>query len=87
MPHEQAGAELAESIETNIEKWLMETKDDQLWSMEDPLEDYEVPLAELPEELQDLIGDLVESEEDIEEQFDDVTSGWFDSLDIVPLPR
>jgi hypothetical protein len=82
VPHEQAGLELAQSIETNIEKWLMETKDNQVWSMEEPLEDYEVPLAELPEELQDLIGDLVEGEEDMQEEFDDVTSGWFDSLDI-----
>ncbi len=82
VPHEQAGLELAEEIETNIEKWLMETKDDQLWSMEDPLEDYETPITELPDELQDLIGDLVESEEDMLEQFDDITSGWMDSLDM-----
>ncbi|KPK65294.1 MAG: hypothetical protein AMK73_03315 [Planctomycetes bacterium SM23_32] len=82
VPHEQAAVELAESIETNIEKWLMETKDDQLWSMEDPLEDYEVPITELPGELQDLIGDLVEGEEDMQEQYDDVTSAWFDSLDV-----
>ncbi len=82
VPHEQAGLELAESIETNLEKWLMETKDNQLWSMEDPLEDYELPLVELPDELQDLIGDLVEEEEDMLEEFDDVTSGWSDSLDI-----
>jgi hypothetical protein len=82
VPHEQSGLELAESIETNLEKWLMETKDNQLWSMEDPLEDIETPITDLPDELQDLIGDLVESEEDMEEQFDDVTSGWMDSLDI-----
>ena len=82
VPHEQAGLELAESIETNIEKWLMEDKDNILWSMEEPLEDYDVPLVELPDELQDLIGDLVESEEDMLEEFDDVTSGWMDSLDI-----
>jgi hypothetical protein len=82
VPHEQAGLELAKSIETNIEKWLMETKDNQLWSMEDPLQDYEVPIAELPKELQDLIGDLVENEEDMQQQFDDTTSGWFDSLDL-----
>jgi len=81
VPQEQAGLELAESIETNIEKWLMETKDNQLWSMEEPLEDYDVPMTELPDELQDLIGDLVESEEDMTEEFDDVTSGWMDSLD------
>jgi hypothetical protein len=82
VPHEQAGLELAESIETNIEKWLTETKDDQRWSMEEPLEDYEVPLVELPDELQDLIGDLIESEEDMLEEFDDITSGWFDSIDL-----
>ncbi len=81
VPHEQAGLELAEEIETNIEKWLMETKDDQRWSMEEPLEDYETPMTELPDELQDLIGDLIESEEDMEEQFEDITSGWLDSLD------
>jgi hypothetical protein len=82
VPYEQAGLELARQIETNIEKWLMETKDNILWSMEDPMQDYEVPMAELPNELQDLIGDLVENEQDMEEQFDDVTSGWFDSLDL-----
>jgi len=82
VPHEQAALELAESIETNLEKWLMETKDYQLWSMEDPLEDYEVPMTELPEELQDLIGDLVESEEDMFEELEDITSAWMDSLDI-----
>jgi len=82
VPHEQSGLELAESIETNIEKWLMETKDNQLWSMEEPMEDTEVPLAELPQELQDLIGDLVENEQDMQQQFDDVTSGWMDSLDL-----
>ena len=82
VPYEQSGLELAESIETNIEKWLMETKDRKQWSMEDPLEDYELPLTELPDELQDLIGDLVESEEDLLEKYDDMTSGWSDSLDV-----
>jgi hypothetical protein len=82
VPHEQAGLELADSIETNIEKWLMETKDNQLWSMEDPTEDVEVPMSELPDELQDLIGDLVESEEDMNNDVEDMTSGWMDSLDV-----
>jgi hypothetical protein len=81
VPHEQAGAELAESIETNLEKWLEEAKDNKAWKMEDPIEDYETPIVELPDELQDLIGDLIEAEEDMEEQFDDATSGWMDSLD------
>ncbi len=82
VPYEQAALELAETIETNIEKWLMETKDDKRWSMEEPLEDYELPMSELPDELQDLIGDLVESEQDMIEEVEDMTSGWFDSLDI-----
>jgi len=82
VPHEQAALELAESIETNLEKWLMEDKDNILWSMEEPMEEFDVPLVELPDELQDLIGDLVESEEDMLEEFDDVTSGWMDSLDV-----
>jgi hypothetical protein len=81
VPKEQAGAELAESIETNLEKWLMEDKDSDAWKMEDPTGDYETPITELPEELQDLMGELVEDEEDMEEQFDDATSGWMDSLD------
>lgn len=81
VPHEQAGLELADSIETNIEKWLMETKDNQLWSMEEPTEDTEVPMSELPDELQDMIGDLLESEEDMNNDIEDMTSGWMDSLD------
>ncbi len=82
VPHEQAGLELAESIETNIEQWLTETMDDQRWSMEDPLEEYDTPIAELPDELQDLIGELIETEEDMLEEFEDMTSGWMDSLDL-----
>ena len=81
VPHEQSGLELAESIETNIEKWLMETKDNELWTMEDPTEDTQVPMAELPDQLQDLIGELLESEEDVSDEVQDMTSGWMDSLD------
>jgi len=81
VPLEQAGMELAESIETNIEKWLMEEPDKLKWSMEDPIQDYDVPLADLPEELEDLIGDLLEQEEDMTEDIEDVTSAWLDSID------
>jgi hypothetical protein len=81
VPLEQSGLELAESITTNIEKWLMETRDNQLWTMEDPIQDTEVPMSELPDQLQDLIGDLVDSEEDMTDQVQDMTSGWMDSLD------
>ena len=81
VPLEQSGLELAEKLETNLEKWLMEDRDKTLWSMEDPIQDYDTPIAELPDELEDLIGDLMESEEDMTEQVEDVTSGWMDSLD------
>jgi len=81
VPLEQGGLELAESIETNIEKWLMEEPDKLKWSMEDPTQDFDVPLAELPDELEDIIGDLMESEEDMTEDVEDVTSAWLDSLD------
>ncbi len=51
------------------------------WVMEEPLTDYEVPMAELPAELEDIIGDLMEQEEDLFDDVEDVTSGWTDSLD------
>ncbi len=81
VPHEQAGLELAESLETNIERWLADTPDTIKWSMEDPLVDVEVPLCDLPSELEDLVGDLIDREEEMAEDVEDVTSGWLDSLD------
>ncbi|MEW6356380.1 MAG: hypothetical protein AB1696_08650 [Planctomycetota bacterium] len=78
---EQSGAELAESLTTHIEKWLLDEPDRQKWSMEEPLQDYETPMAELPSELEDLIGDLIEEEEDLFEDAEDVSSSWSDSLD------
>ena len=78
---EQAGAELAESLTTHIEKWLLDEPDRTKWSMEEPLQDYETPMAELPSELEDLIGDLIEEEEDLFEDAEDVSSSWSDSLD------
>jgi len=81
VPAEQGGLELAESIETNLEKWLMETPDHEQWKMEDAEQDFDMPLAELPDELEDLIGDLKDQEEDMAEDIEDATSGWMDSLD------
>jgi len=81
VPVEEAGAELAESLTTHIEKWLLDKPDREKWSMEEPLQDYETPMAELPSELEDLIGDLMEEEEDLFEDAEDVSSGWSDSLD------
>jgi len=81
VPHEQLGAELAESLTTHLEKWLTDTPDREAWSQEEPLEQYETPMAELPDELEDIIGDLLTEEEDMFEDAEDVSSSWGDSLD------
>jgi len=80
-PAEEAGLEGAKSIQTNIEKWLPDTPDRQKWQMEEPLMDYQTPMAELPKELEDLVGDLMEEEEDLMSDIEDATSAWNDSLD------
>jgi len=81
VPYEQSGAELAESLETNIERWLDDKPDRLRWQMEEPLSDYEVPMAELPTELQDIVGELMEEEEDLMSDIEDASSSWADSLD------
>ena len=80
-PLEENGAELAESMTTHIEKWLPDTPDREKWQMEEPLQDYETPMAELPQELEDLVGELMEEEEDLMEDIEDATSAWSDSID------
>jgi len=81
VPLEQGGLELAKSIETNLEKWLMETPDRIAWKMEDPVQDYDVPLADLPDQLEDIVGDLMEKEDDLLAEAEDATSAWLDSMD------
>ncbi len=83
VPLEQLGAEMAEELVTNIEKWLPDTPDRERWSQEEPLDDAmkEAPMAELPGELEDLIGELMEDEEALFDEMDDVSSSWADSLD------
>ncbi len=83
VPLEQLGAEMAEEMTTNIEKWLPDTPDRERWSQEEPLTDdmKEAPMAELPGELEDLVGELMEEEEDLFDEMEDVSSSWADSLD------
>ncbi len=81
VPFEQAGVEKAETLTANLEKWLPDHRDNAKWVMEEPLEDYDVPMAELPEELDDLIGDLIDDLDQMTEETEDVTSAWADSLD------
>ena len=77
------GAEKAEEIKTNLEKWLYEKPDRLKWSQEEPLTDNfkEAPMAELPGELEDMIGELADQEEDLFDEMEDVTSSWTDSMD------
>ena len=83
VPLEQLGAEMAEEIQTNMEKWLPDTPDRERWSQEESLTDEgkEAPMAELPGELEDLIGELMEEEEDLFDEMEDVSSSAADSLD------
>lgn len=83
VPLEQLGAEMAEEITTNMEKWLPDTPDRERWSQEESLTDEgkEAPMAELPGELEDLIGELMEEEEDLFDEMEDVSSSAADSLD------
>ncbi|MBN2477248.1 MAG: hypothetical protein JXB62_21755 [Pirellulales bacterium] len=84
VPLEQLGAEMAEEIKTNVEKWLPDTPDRERWSQEESLTDAdkEAPMAELPGELEDLIGELLEEEEDLFDEMEDISSSAADSLDL-----
>jgi hypothetical protein len=82
VPLEQLGAEMAEELTANIEKWLPDTPDRERWSQEEPLTDAmrEAPMAELPHELEDLVGKLMENEEDLFDEMEDISSSWADSI-------
>jgi hypothetical protein len=83
VPLEQLGAEMAEELVSNMEKWLPDTPDRERWSQEEPLSDemQEAPMAELPGELEDLVGELMEEEEDLFDEMEDISSSWADSID------
>ncbi len=78
---EQIGLELAQKLEAKLESWLVDESDKIKWDLEEPSQDYDVPMAELPEELEDLIGDLIREEEGLDFGMEDVSSSWMDSLD------
>lgn len=81
VPAEQSGLELAERLETNLERWIPDTPDREKWVMEEPPQEYDVPLADLPDELEDIVGDLLDDEAQMDEDVEDVSSSWMDSLD------
>ena len=74
---EDNGIENAESLTTNLEKWLPDEPDRIKWAMEDPAGGQEnIEQPELPTELEDLVGDLLEQEEDLFEEMDDITGKY-----------
>jgi hypothetical protein len=81
VPTEQAGLELAKKLETNIEKWLPDTRDTTKWVMEEPQGKFDVPLADLPEEMEDLIGELIDDEKKMTDDVQDVSASFLDSMD------
>ena len=79
---EDNGIENAESLTTNIEKWLPDEPDRKKWAMEAPTGGEEnIEAAELPGELEDLVGDLLEEEEDLFDEMGDVASKYAASFD------
>lgn len=79
--NEEAGLEMAKELESNLERWLPDTRDTQKWNMEEPKGEFDVPLADLPLELEDIIGELIDDEDKMTEEVEDVSSSWMDSLD------
>ena len=65
----------------NLERWLPNTPDNTKWSMEEPRNQTDMPLAELPKQLDDLVGDLLNKEQEMDPDKDDVSSSTMDSLD------
>jgi hypothetical protein len=78
---ETAGLEKAEQIEQNLERWLPNTPDNTKWAMEEPAQQPDIPMAELPKQLDDLIGDLMKQEQADDPEKDDVSSSIMDSGD------
>ena len=78
---EQGGLELAKEIQTNLEKWLPDSRDSTKWSMEEPKGQFDVPLADLPKELEDIIGELIDEEDKMTDDVQDTSSSWMDSAD------
>jgi hypothetical protein len=81
VPHEQSGLENAEELVQNLEKWLSDKPDNLKWSMEEPMAQADIAMADLPAELEDIMGELMDKEEEMTEEVEDVTSSWLDSID------
>ncbi len=79
--HEENATENAESLTSNLEKWLPDYLDREQWQMEDAPSPTDINAAELPDTLEDMIGDLLEQEEDLFDAIDDLSSDAMAGLD------
>ncbi len=80
-PLEENGLENASKLTTHIERWLMQQPDRTNWQMEEPVNQTDTKMAELPKQLQDMVGDLMDQEEDLTDEMESAASKWNDSLD------
>lgn len=78
---EESATAKAESIEENIEKWLMDKADQIAWKMEAHEQELDIPLTDLPEQLEDLIGDLMAEEDELMEEAEDANANTLGSFD------
>jgi len=71
---EELLGEQAESIETNLERWLSDARDHIKWNGEESGLMPDVPLQDLPDELTDIIGELIDDIADMEDVEDSTGS-------------
>lgn len=72
--NEELLGEQAESITTNLERWLADAKDNVKWNGEEAGVTPDVPLQDLPAELTDIIGELIDDVKDMEDVEDSSNS-------------
>ena len=77
---EELVGEQAETMETNLERWLSDAKDNIKWNGEDGETTPDVPLQDLPEEMTDIIGELIDDVKDMED-VEDSTNNSLNSMD------
>ena len=72
--NEEASVETAESIEQNLERWLVDKQDGIKWNAEQGVDSPDIKMTDLPNELTDIIGELIESEDDMSQDNEDSTN-------------
>jgi len=78
--NEELLGEQAESITTNLERWLADSKDNIKWNGEEAGVTPDVPLQDLPAELTDIMGELIDDVKDMED-VEDSSNSSLSSMD------